>query len=176
MAKVVHQSHDMRAAWMRLGRRRYSLEELDFVQRGLGVVTIRFHDLESDVTIATASESVRSARRLVLIVSSDIRVIPRQPHSREVTPSKLADNHVATIVEVITNVDGMITTNAVVFKIFLVFGEDRGRDRRRPCGSRGLGGGRLRLSRHGHRWNCGALCWGQLSKRGRWMAGSRRSR
>jgi hypothetical protein len=65
-------------------------------------------------------------------------VISCEPDGGEVAPSKLAHNHIAAVVKVVANVDGVISAGAVVLEILLVLGKDGGCDRGRPGGRLGV--------------------------------------
>lgn len=63
VAKVVEELNDMSPAGMVRIRGDETLEELDLVESGLGVVSVRLDDLESDVTLnPVVSERKRSQR------------------------------------------------------------------------------------------------------------------
>jgi hypothetical protein len=77
-----------------------SVEKLNLVDGGLGVVGSGADDLEGNVLA--------------------IGVVARQPDGRKVTPTKLAHDCILSILELLANLDGVVAAFAVVLGILLV--------------------------------------------------------
>ena len=56
MSEVVDEADDVTSTGMRFGRGDDSLQKLNLVESGLGIVTIRFDDFERDVPACTVCE------------------------------------------------------------------------------------------------------------------------
>lgn len=77
-------------------------QELDFVDRRLGVVGGGANDLQCDVFTGGR--------------------IPRQPDGGEVTPTQLAHDHIALVVVGFADRDRMISTLAIIFGVLFLGG------------------------------------------------------
>lgn len=80
----------------------YLVEKLDLVDGGFGIMGCGTNDLEGDVLVGV--------------------VVAGKPDGGEVTPTELTNNRVFSILELLSDLNGMVTTLAVIFRIFLVGG------------------------------------------------------
>lgn len=76
------------------------MEELDLIERRLCIARRRLDDLERDVSVHFC--------------------ILCEPDGGEMAPTELADDDVAAIGELVTNVDGVIATGHIVFPVLFL--------------------------------------------------------
>lgn len=157
------------------------LKELNFVQRCFRVVSVRFNYFESNVAVCADNsvslggfwhdDAIRVRR-----ISHDSHVISSQPNRGKMSPSQFPHNCIPSIVEIVTNVNWMVTSGSIIFEILLIVCED-------GCGLRSLGsaerirGGRSVLGGRGYseRRGCGTLQKYELSVIRTWEAMDRAS-
>ena len=144
--KVIEQLHGVSSSRMvRVGRNEL-LEELDLIQCGFGVMTIRFDNFERDVLVDPAGASRRrdsdeqvsvDGIRLVQVSHcnapnllpcerhyANSRRIPSQPDGTKMAPPQLPHDHISSILERVAYMHWMITPRPIILEILLVLGQD----------------------------------------------------
>jgi hypothetical protein len=98
--KGIKEANDMLAAGMVGFGLDNLIEELDLVDSGLGVMGGGTDDLEGNMFA--------------------VRVVAREPNGGKVTPAELAHDSVFAILELLANLDGVVTAFAVILRILLI--------------------------------------------------------